>query len=107
MLEVENKLLLYLQVVLRRIRRSISLQRWSTANTTKDASWWDLRKLNALKTLEMCTAAIRTACDCKGQFLAGCVSGGVVVSQYTKASKARSEPLRKVINAVDVKWSAT
>lgn len=67
---------------------------------------WDLRKLNALKTLEMGTAVSAISWDYTGQFLAACGPGGVVVSQYTKSSKAWSEPLRKAISAVDVKWGA-
>ena len=65
---------------------------------------WDLRKLNALKTLEMGTAVTSIAWDYTGQFLAVSGPGGVVVSQYTKSSKAWSEPLRKGVSAQDVKW---
>ena len=67
---------------------------------------WDLRKLNALKTLEMGTAVTSIAWDYTGQFLAVSGPGGVVVSQYTKSSKAWSEPLRKGVSAQDVKWGA-
>jgi pre-mRNA-processing factor 19 len=67
---------------------------------------WDLRKLNALKTIDIGTAVTGVAWDYTGQFLAACGPGGVVVSQYSKSSKAWSEPLRKAINAADVKWGA-
>jgi pre-mRNA-processing factor 19 len=38
--------------------------------------------------------------------LAACGPGGVVVNQYTKSSKAWSEPLRKALNATDVKFGS-
>ena len=59
-----------------------------------------------LKTLDMGTAVTGLSWDYTGQFLAACGPGGVVVSQYVKASKAWEEPLRKAISAVDVKWGA-
>lgn len=65
---------------------------------------WDLRKLNALKTIDIGTAVTGIAWDYTGQFLAACGPGGVVVAQYSKSSKAWTEPLRKAINAADVKW---
>ncbi|KJY01643.1 cell cycle control protein [Zymoseptoria brevis] len=65
---------------------------------------WDLRKLNALKTIDTGTAVTGIAWDYTGQFLAACGPGGVVVAQYSKSSKAWTEPLRKAINAADVKW---
>ena len=67
---------------------------------------WDLRKTGLLKTLDIGTAVTGISWDYTGQFLAACGPGGVVVSQYVKASKAWEEPLRKAINAVDVKWGA-
>ncbi|KXL41535.1 hypothetical protein M433DRAFT_381322 [Acidomyces richmondensis BFW] len=67
---------------------------------------WDLRKLSALKTLEIGTAVTGITWDYTGQFLAACGPGGIVVSQYAKSSKQWSEPLRKAINAVDVQWGA-
>ncbi|EMC98384.1 hypothetical protein BAUCODRAFT_32416 [Baudoinia panamericana UAMH 10762] len=68
---------------------------------------WDLRKLNALKTLDVGTAITGLSWDYTGQFLAACGSGGVVVSQYAKSNKSWSEPLRKAIDAVDMKWGAS
>ncbi|TKA73404.1 hypothetical protein B0A55_04274 [Friedmanniomyces simplex] len=67
---------------------------------------YDLRKLNVLKTLDVGTAVTGVSWDYTGQFLAACGPGGVVVSQYSKSTKAWSEPLRKAIGAVDVKWGA-
>ncbi|EME47540.1 hypothetical protein DOTSEDRAFT_69479 [Dothistroma septosporum NZE10] len=65
---------------------------------------WDLRKLNALKTLDLGAAVVGIAWDYTGQFLAASVAGAVVVHQYSKSSKSWSEPLRKALNAADVKW---
>jgi len=68
---------------------------------------WDLRKLSALKTLEVGGAVTGISWDYTGQFLAACGPGGVTVAQYTKASKSWTEPLRKgVSGAQDVKWGA-
>ncbi|CAK3863053.1 cell cycle control [Lecanosticta acicola] len=67
---------------------------------------WDLRKLNALKTIDIGTAVSGICWDYTGQFLAACGPGGVVVSQYSKSGKSWSEPLRKALNAADVKWGA-
>ena len=67
---------------------------------------WDLRKLAALKTLEIGAAVNGISWDYTGQFLAVSGPGGVVVCQYSKSAKAWSEPLRKGVSAVDVKWGA-
>lgn len=67
---------------------------------------WDLRKLNQLTGLEVGTAVTGLSWDYTGQFLAACGNGAVVVNQYDKKAKAWSEPLRKAVNAVDVKWGA-
>ena len=68
---------------------------------------WDLRKTNLLKTLDIGTPVSGISWDYTGQFLAACGAGGVVVNQYVKAAKSWEEPLRKAINAVDVKWGAS
>ncbi|KAK5109290.1 hypothetical protein LTR62_007164 [Meristemomyces frigidus] len=68
---------------------------------------YDLRKLAALKTLDVGTAVTGLSWDYTGQFLAACGPGGVVVSQYTKSSKKWSEPFRKALAAVDVQWGAS
>ncbi|KAF2773015.1 WD40 repeat-like protein [Teratosphaeria nubilosa] len=78
----------------------------SATSGSSTVSVWDLRKLNALKTLENGTSVTGVSWDYTGQFLAASGSGAVVVHQYTKSSKKWSEPLRKAINAVDVKWGA-
>ncbi|KAK3680112.1 hypothetical protein LTR78_000489 [Recurvomyces mirabilis] len=81
---------------------------WLAAATegSKNVTIYDLRKLAALKTLDVGTAVTGLSWDYTGQFLAACGPGGVVVSEYTKKTKAWSEPLRKALSAVDVKWGA-
>ncbi|KAK8220138.1 hypothetical protein M8818_000554 [Zalaria obscura] len=69
-------------------------------------SVWDLRKMAELKTLEIGTAVTSVSWDYTGQFLAAAGRGSVAVQQYTKSSKTWSEPFRKAVNAVDVKWGA-
>jgi pre-mRNA-processing factor 19 len=79
------------------------------ASATSDSTIvtvWDLRKLTALKTLDVGTPVTGISWDYTGQFLAASGPGGVVVNQYTKSSKQWSEPLRKAISAVDAKWGA-
>ena len=65
---------------------------------------WDLRKTNVLTTLDAGTPVTGLSWDYTGQFLAASGVGGVVVNQYDKKAKAWSEPLRKAVGAVDVKW---
>jgi len=67
---------------------------------------WDLRKTSLLKTLDVGVAVTGLSWDYTGQFLASSGAGGVVVNQYAKASKQWTEPLRKAVNALDVRWSA-
>lgn len=67
---------------------------------------WDLRKLSALHTFDAGTPVSGISWDYTGQFLAACGSGGVVVQQYEKKSKAWREPLKKAVAAVDVAWGA-
>lgn len=78
----------------------------SALSGSSSVTIWDLRKLTELKVLDIGTAVTGVSWDYTGQFLAACGPGGVVVNQYTKSSKAWSEPLRKAVNAVDVKWGA-
>ena len=69
-------------------------------------SLWDLRKLELIKTFVVGSAVSGLAWDYTGQFLAACGPGGVTVFQYAKSTKTWSEPLRKAIEAEDVRWSA-
>ena len=67
-------------------------------------SVWDLRKSSVIKTIDAGTTISGIAWDYTGQFLAACGPGGIVVSQYSKSAKSWTEPLRKALGAVDVKW---
>ncbi|KAK3068879.1 hypothetical protein LTR53_013220 [Teratosphaeriaceae sp. CCFEE 6253] len=82
---------------------------WLAASTSGQSAVtiYDLRKLNVLKTLDVGTAVTCVSWDYTGQFLAACGPGGVVVSQYSKSAKAWSEPFRKALSAVDLKWGAS
>ncbi|GAB7347135.1 hypothetical protein MBLNU459_g3259t1 [Dothideomycetes sp. NU459] len=69
-------------------------------------SIWDLRKMSEIKTLELGTAVASVAWDYTGQFLAVSGLGFTAVQHYAKSSKSWSEPFRKALNAVDVKWGS-
>lgn len=78
----------------------------SAQTNTSSVTVWDLRKLSALHTFDAGTPVSGISWDYTGQFLAACGSGGVVVQQYEKKSKAWSELLKKAVAAVDVAWGA-
>lgn len=65
---------------------------------------WDLRKSSLIKTLDMGGQVTSVRWDFTGQFLATAGPTGLAVYQYSKASKAWSEPLRSANPAVDVDW---
>lgn len=67
-------------------------------------SVWDLRKMAEIKTIDLGTAVTGVSWDYTGQYLAACGQGFVAVEHYAKSSKSWSEPFRKALNAVDVKW---
>lgn len=79
---------------------------WLAALTQRSTSIsiWDLRKLAEIKSIDIGTSLTGLAWDYTGQFLAACGPGSVVVQQYSKSSKAWSEPFRKAANAVQVRW---
>lgn len=80
----------------------------ASANQNQSSVYvWDLRKTSLLKTLDVGSPVSGVAWDYTGQFLAASGAGGMVVNQYVKASKKWEEPLRKAINAVDIKWGAS
>lgn len=81
---------------------------WLAAATASSSSVtiYDLRKTAVLKVLDVGTAVTDISWDYTGQFLAASGPGGVTVCQYTKSSKAWSEPLRKAIDARAVGWGA-
>ncbi len=67
-------------------------------------SIWDLRKAAQTKTLEIGSKVENIRWDYTGQFIAVAGPGGLVVQQYSKASKEWSEPLRSAVSAVAVEW---
>ncbi|THZ28818.1 cell cycle control protein [Aureobasidium pullulans] len=67
-------------------------------------SVWDLRKMAEIKTIDLGTAVTGVSWDYTGQYLAACGQGFVAVEHYSKSAKSWSEPFRKALNAVDVKW---
>nr|POE74316.1 pre-mrna-processing factor 19 [Quercus suber] len=78
----------------------------STNKTQSSVTVWHLGKLNVLKTIDVGTEVVSASWDYTGQFLAVTGPGGVTVIQYSKSSKSWSEPLKKSISGVDVKWGA-
>lgn len=76
----------------------------SIAAGQTSVSIWDLRKMAEIKSLELGTPVTKLSWDYTGQFLAVCGPGCVAVQQYSKSAKSWSEPFRKAVNAVDVKW---
>lgn len=67
-------------------------------------SIWDLRKSAEIKSIQVGSPVIGMKWDYTGQFLAIASSGGVIVWEYSKASKTWSEPLRSGIPAISVAW---
>lgn len=65
---------------------------------------WDLRKMADIKTFDIGSKVEGITWDYTGQYLAIAGPGCVTVQQYTKATKAWSEPFRKAIPAVAVEW---
>jgi pre-mRNA-processing factor 19 len=69
-------------------------------------SVWDLRKSSIIKILDIGSPVQRVKWDYTGQFLLASGPGCVAVQQYSKSSKAWSEPFRKAVNAVDIEWGS-
>lgn len=78
----------------------------SAVKGQNSVSVWDLRKAAEIKTIDLGTAVTGVSWDYTGQFLAACGQGFVAVEHYSKGSKSWSEPFRKAVNAVDVKWGS-
>nr|POF14336.1 pre-mrna-processing factor 19 [Quercus suber] len=79
----------------------------ASANATQSTvTIWHLGKLNILKVLDVGTEVTSASWDYTGQFLAISGPGGATISQYSKSAKSWSEPLKRGISAVDVKWGA-
>jgi len=67
---------------------------------------WDLRKAKEIKSLDFGSTVKSIQWDYTGQFLAGAGPNSVAVQHYDKASKTWTEPLRKAVSAVQVRWGA-
>lgn len=79
----------------------------ATAKGQTSVTIFDLRKEGAAataKVLETGGSVQGVSWDYSGQFLATSGPSGVTVQQYTKSSKAWSEPFRTSVSAVDVQW---
>ncbi|KAL6237246.1 hypothetical protein BDW75DRAFT_89320 [Aspergillus navahoensis] len=69
-------------------------------------SIWDLRSSKEIKVLETGGLVESIYWDYTGQFLLTSGPSGLTVQQYSKASKAWTEPLRSAVPAVAVAWGS-
>lgn len=65
---------------------------------------WDLRKTNAIHTLDFEVKVESLEWDYTGQFLAGAGPDGISVKSYDKASKEWSQPLHKQAGVKVIRW---
>ncbi|KAJ0418405.1 WD40-repeat-containing domain protein [Aspergillus carlsbadensis] len=77
-----------------------------TENSTT-VSIWDLRSAKEAKVLETGSQVDSIYWDYTGQFILTGGPSGLTVQQYSKASKAWSEPLRSAVPAVAVAWGSS
>jgi len=64
----------------------------------------NLRNSKIVRTTDIESEVRKVTWDHSGQYLAIACTGCVVVEHYDKGTKSWSEPLRKAVNAIDVKW---
>jgi pre-mRNA-processing factor 19 len=76
----------------------------SVAEGSSTISIWDLRKSAEAKVLDTGNRVDSISWDYTGQFLLTGGPNGLTVQQYSKTSKAWSEPLRSAVPAVAVSW---
>ncbi|KAI0020887.1 Prp19-domain-containing protein [Xylariomycetidae sp. FL0641] len=79
----------------------------ATAKDQTTVTVFDLRKEGdaaQVKVLTIGSPVFALAWDYSQQYLATAGPTGVSVQQYNKSSKKWTEPLRAVVNAVDIKW---
>ncbi|KAL5046106.1 hypothetical protein BDW71DRAFT_182826 [Aspergillus fruticulosus] len=76
-----------------------------TENSTM-VSIWDLRSSKEIKVLETGSQVESIDWDYTGQFLLTGGPSGLTVQQYSKASKAWTEPLRSAVPAVAAAWGS-
>ena len=78
----------------------------AVSKESTNVSIWDLRKSTQIKLLEIGGQIERLRWDWTGQFLAIAGRSEVSIQQYSKSTKAWSEPLRAPISAVALEWGA-
>jgi len=78
----------------------------SVVKGSSSVSVWDLRKTNEVKSLDFGSIVESIGWDYTGQFLVGAGPNGLAVQHYDKSSKSWTEPLRKAVSAVTVRWGA-
>ncbi|KAJ5997386.1 hypothetical protein N7499_006220 [Penicillium canescens] len=78
----------------------------AVADKSTTVSIWDLRSSKETKVLETGSQISSIFWDYTGQYLLTGGPSGVTVQQFTKASKAWSEPLRSAVPATSVAWGS-
>ncbi|KAJ5178190.1 Zinc finger RING/FYVE/PHD-type [Penicillium coprophilum] len=78
----------------------------AVAAQSTTVSIWDLRSSKETKVLDTGSQIESIFWDYTGQFLLTGGPSGVTVQQYSKSSKAWSEPLRSAIPAISVAWGS-
>ncbi|KAJ5952555.1 Cell cycle control protein (Cwf8) [Penicillium vulpinum] len=78
----------------------------AVAAQSTTVSIWDLRSSKETKVLDTGSQIESIFWDYTGQFLLTGGPSGVTVQQYSKASKAWSEPLRSAVPATSVAWGS-
>ncbi|ETN44895.1 uncharacterized protein HMPREF1541_09770 [Cyphellophora europaea CBS 101466] len=74
------------------------------AENSTTISVWDIRKSTEIKALETNGVIASIDWDYTGQFLVSAGPSGITVNQYSKASKAWTEPLKLAVPATAVAW---
>lgn len=78
----------------------------AVAAQSTTVSIWDLRTSKEAKVLDTGSQVNSISWDYSGQFLLTGGPSGLTVQQFTKSSKAWSEPLRSAVPAVAVAWGS-
>ncbi|KAL8710068.1 MAG: hypothetical protein Q9220_005340 [cf. Caloplaca sp. 1 TL-2023] len=76
----------------------------SAARGSTSVSVWDLRKAAVIHEIDTGSSISAVQWDYTGQFLAIAGPSGVLVRQYSKASKEWSEPLKTAVPTVALAW---
>ncbi|KAL8951353.1 MAG: hypothetical protein Q9222_002673 [Ikaeria aurantiellina] len=76
----------------------------SAARGSTSVSIWDLRKSAVIHDIETGSSISAVQWDYTGQYLAIAGPSGVLVQQYSKASKEWSEPLKSAVPTIALAW---